>query len=56
LSNYTGPVTCKDCGSSEFAINDWETYCSVICARCEHKIGELAHPPYDHYGMRDNSG
>ena len=51
MSTYIGPVACKDCGSRDFAINNWETYYTVICAHCEHKIGELAHPPYHHYGM-----
>jgi DNA-directed RNA polymerase subunit RPC12/RpoP len=38
---YQGIIACPQCDSSIFTLADWETYISVICRYCGHKMGEL---------------
>lgn len=43
MSVYKGYVSCPGCGRNEFIIHNWDTYLSVLCRWCHHKMGEL--PP-----------
>lgn len=41
MSNYVGDRFCPECGQQEWVIQDWDTYHSVVCGNCGHKVGEL---------------
>lgn len=45
MSRYAGVIPCPECGSEEHRLEDWDTYVSVICAHCSHKMGELKGRP-----------
>lgn len=41
MSRFLGILACPECKEDAFRLSDWETYVSVTCRHCGHRMGEL---------------